>query len=76
MKVPEAAYGAAVGRKHDGRGDHWSCQWAAARFIDAHEERLLGPGRPFPVERGAEGHRSQPSRFSLMRAALPLSARR
>ena len=76
LAVAEPADGAGTGRKDDGRGNHWSSQWAAARFIDTDEQPLLGPGRPLPLQRGAHAPSAQPSRFSRIRAALPLSARR
>ena len=63
------------GRKHDDRGDHGSCQRAAADFVDADEKLRAPPRRLAPGAKGA-GASAQPSRFSLMRAALPLSARR
>ena len=60
LAVAQAAHGPAAGGKDDGRGNHWSCQWAAARFIDADEEQLPVPGYPFPRERRARGHRLSP----------------
>ena len=76
LAVAQPADRAAADRKDDGRGHHWTSQWAAARFIDADEQKLFGPCRPLPLQRGAYWPSAQPSRFSRIRAALPLSARR
>ncbi len=42
-------------KKHDGRGNHRSCQWAAAGFIDTDEEVLFRPGLPVRGRTSAEG---------------------
>ena len=55
-----------VGGKDDGRGDHWSCQWSAACFIDAQEETTRRPRRAFAVEGRAGRRQPQTSRFSLI----------
>jgi hypothetical protein len=42
LAVSQPAHRAAPGRKDDGRGNHRSRQWAAARFIHTDEQQLLG----------------------------------
>ncbi len=76
LAVAQASHAGAAGWKDDGRGHHWSCQGSAAGLVNADEEMLLSPDRPFAGQRRARGHRAQLSRFSRIRAALPLSARR
>lgn len=61
--------------KYDGRGHHRTSQWAAADFIDARKQLCSGPRHSFEFERRPERH-GYLSRFSRMRAALPLTARR
>src|SRR3989441_4280283 len=76
-------------RKHDGRGDHWACQWTAADFIDSGDDAPpFAPQRRLAFQRWAAvshvcvGSCSPPPvgtvmpRFSRIRAAFPASRRR
>src|SRR3989449_5555031 len=77
-------------RKHDGRGDHWACQWTAADFIDSGDDApTFAPQRRLAFQRwAAVSHVCVGScsavppvgtvipRFSRILAALPASRRR
>src|SRR6266853_2373687 len=90
LGIVQAADPGAAGRKHDGRGHHWSSQGAAACFVESGDNRPPQiPERDFTLEGGAAvahaggcsvagslaGTATAP-RFSRMRAALPASRRR
>src|SRR5207249_11708217 len=90
LRVVEPADRLRAHWKHDGRGDHWTCQWTAADFIDAGDGTpAFAPQRRLAFERrAAVSHVCVGScsavpavgtvipRFSRMRAAFPARRRR
>src|SRR5712664_2437782 len=52
LRVVQAANQLRAHRKHDGRGYHWSRQWAAADFVDSGDsDPPVAPERDFALER-------------------------
>src|SRR6266566_3743694 len=52
LRVVQSANRLRAHRKHDGRGKHWSRQWAAADFVDSGDsDPPVAPQRDFALER-------------------------
>src|SRR5438477_78919 len=76
FRVVQAANRLRAHRKDDGRGNHWSRQWAAADFVDSSNgDPPLAPERDFALERRtAVSHVSDCSAVSAPAAPAPVPA--